>query len=304
MAIPKFFEFFVPMLSVLNDKSPMKAKELREVMAKRMHLTEEDKRQLLPSGKQLTYANRIQWATQYLKNAGLISSVSRGEYQITDEGRKAYINDKDHIDLQYLEKYDSFLRFHGSHPRNVNQQPTSLASDEVTPLESIEVAYNAIRSELSKSLIQAIMERSPDFFEQLVVDLLIAMGYGYDANEAGMVVGKTGDGGIDGIINEDKLGFSQVYVQAKRWDSDHTVGSPEVQAFAGALLGRGAQKGLFITTAQFSKAAKKYIDDQKTVRVVLVDGIELTRLMIDYGIGVSTQRTFAVKQLDLDYFEE
>ena len=148
------------------------------------------------------------------------------------------------------------------------------------------------------------MECSPDFFEHLVVDLLIAMGYGYDASTAGMVIGKTGDGGIDGIINEDKLGFSQVYVQAKRWDKEHTVGSPDVQAFAGALLGKGATKGLFITTAQFSNAARKYVVDQKTVKVVLVDGIELTRLMIDYGVGVSTQRTFQVKQLDSDYFEE
>lgn len=148
------------------------------------------------------------------------------------------------------------------------------------------------------------MECSPEFFEHLVIDLLIAMGYGYDANEAGLVVGRTGDGGIDGIINEDKLGFSQVYVQAKRWDIEHTVGRPDVQAFAGALLGKGATKGLFITTGQFSKAAKEYVVDQKAVRVVLVDGEELARLMIDNGVGVSTQRSFSIKQIDTDYFVE
>lgn len=148
------------------------------------------------------------------------------------------------------------------------------------------------------------MECSPDFFEQLVVDLLLAMGYGYDANKSGMVVGKTGDGRIDGIINEDKLGFSQVYVQAKRWDSEQTIGSPAVQAFAGALLGNGATKGLYITTARFSKAARQFVQDQKAMRIVLVDGSELAKLMIDNGVGVSVQKIYKVMQMDSDYFEE
>ena len=304
MSVPKFFSFFVPVLKVLNEQSPMKMKILRDAVADEMKLTEDDKTEMLPSGAQLTYANRITWAVQYLKNAGLIEAISRGEYSITKEGRKVYTYDSDKIDLKYLDRYDSFVKFHG---KNGSQKPASESQPQIedfTPLESMEAANNAIRTELSKSLIQAIMKCTPEFFEHLVVDLLLAMGYGYDASTAGMVIGKTGDGGIDGIINEDKLGFSQVYVQAKRWDKEHTIGSPDVQAFAGALLGKGATKGLFITTAQFSNAARKYVVDQKTVKVVLVDGIELTRLMIDNGIGVSTQRTFQVKQLDSDYFEE
>ena len=304
MAVPKFFEFFVPTLKALNSKSPMKMKELRTVIADDMHLTDADKAELLPSGKQQTYANRILWSIQYLKNAGLISAVSRGEYSITKEGKRAYKQDSEIIDLRYLERYDSFRKFHGNSEHNVKKQTIQSTSVDLTPLESIETAYSVIRAELSKSLIQSIMECSPEFFEHLVIDLLIAMGYGYDSNEAGLVVGRTGDGGIDGIINEDKLGFSQVYVQAKRWDIDHTVGRPDVQAFAGALLGKGATKGLFITTGQFSKAAKEYVVDQKAVRVVLVDGEELARLMIDYGVGVSTQRNFSIKQIDTDYFVE
>ena len=304
MAIPKFFEFFVPTLKALNEKSPMKTKELRTVISNDMHLTDADKDELLPSGKQQTYANRIQWSIQYLKNAGLVSAVSRGEYSITNEGRRVFLHDSDILDLHYLNRYDSFRKFHGNSEHDVKQQTIPAVPVDITPLESMETAYSVIRAELSKSLIQSIMECSPEFFEHLVIDLLIAMGYGYDANEAGLVVGRTGDGGIDGIINEDKLGFSQVYVQAKRWDIEHTVGRPDVQAFAGALLGKGATKGLFITTGQFSKAAKEYVVDQKAVRVVLVDGEELARLMIDNGVGVSTQRNFSIKQIDTDYFVE
>lgn len=282
----------------------MKTKELRAKIADDMNLSEKDKAEMLPSGRQQTYANRILCSIQYLKNAGLLSAISRGEYAITPEGKRVFLNDAEILDLHYLDRYDSFRRFHGVAETNNGKKILQNMPEEITPLEAIETAFNAIRTELSKSLIKTIMDCSPDFFEHLVIDLLIAMGYGYDSNEAGMVVGRTGDGGIDGIINEDKLGFSQVYVQAKRWDVDHTVGRPDVQAFAGALLGKGASKGLFITTGQFSKAAKEYVVDQKAVRVVLVDGEELTRLMIDYGVGVSTQRNFTIKQLDTDYFEE
>lgn len=207
MAVPKFFEFFVPTLKALNSKSPMKMKELRTVIADDMHLTDADKAELLPSGKQQTYANRILWSIQYLKNAGLISAVSRGEYSITKEGKRAYKQDSEIIDLRYLERYDSFRKFHGNSEHNVKKQTIQSTSVDLTPLESMETAYSVIRAELSKSLIQSIMECSPEFFEHLVIDLLIAMGYGYDSNEAGLVVGRTGDGGIDGIINEDKLGF-------------------------------------------------------------------------------------------------
>lgn len=304
MAIPKFFEFLVPTLKALNANSPLKVSQLSNILAKEMRLSSADMAEMLPSGRQQTYKNRIHWALQYLKNAGLIASVARATYAITEQGRKSYREDADKINLQYLEQFDSFVKFHG---RKTDISPAAerekTPADDLTPLEAIGKAYNTIREELSKSLLKAIMECSPDFFEVLVIDLLLAMGYGYDSKDSGMVVGRTGDGGIDGIINEDKLGFSQVYVQAKRWNPEQTVGRPEVQAFAGALLGNGASKGLFITTSQFSKSARQYVDDQKTMRIVLVDGAELTRLMIDNGVGVSVQQVFSVKQIDSDYFE-
>lgn len=305
MAIPKFFDFFVPTLKALDTMSPLKASQLYEILASDMRLSSADMAEMLPSGRQLTYKNRIMWAIQYLKNAGLIASVARGTYEITDQGRKALRKDADKIDLHYLEQFDSFTKFIGNKAKakQGNDAEDTPAEDTITPLEAIGKAYNTIREELSKSLLKTIMECSPDFFETLVIDLLLAMGYGYDSKESGMVVGRTGDGGIDGIINEDKLGFSQVYVQAKRWNPDQTIGSPEVQGFAGALLGKGATKGLFITTSQFSKAARKYVEDQKTMRIVLVDGAELARLMIDNGVGVSVQQVFKVMQIDSDYFE-
>ena len=305
MAIPKFFDFFVPTLRVLNEKSPLKVNQLFEILAAEMHLTPIDMAEMLPSGRQQTYKNRIHWCLQYLKNAGLIASVARATYTITDRGKQSLIEDADKINLHYLEQFDSFVKFHGRKTEQAlsNDIEETSIENTLTPLEAIGRAYNTIREELSKSLLKSIMECSPDFFEVLVIDLLLAMGYGYDSKDSGMVVGRTGDGGIDGIINEDKLGFSQVYVQAKRWNPDQTVGSPDVQAFAGALLGKGASKGLFITTSQFSKAARKYVEDQKTMRIVLVDGTELARLMIDNGVGVSVQQVFKVMQIDNDYFE-
>ena len=208
------------------------------------------------------------------------------------------------IDLHYLERYPSFRKFQHSNEHAPNTAETDTIHDDKTPIETIEAAYALLREDLSKTLIQSIAEHTPAFFERLVIDLLIAMGYGYDKRESGIVVGGTGDNGIDGIISEDKLGFSQVYVQAKRWDSDKTIGSPEVQAFAGALLGKGASKGLFITTAKFSNAARSFVKEQKAVRIVLVDGEELAGLMIDHGIGVSNQKVYSIKQLDKDYFDQ
>ena len=303
MAVPKFFEFFVPTLKALMAESPSSIKRLKTIIADDMGLSEEDKAEMLPSNKQQTYVNRLHWAIQYLKNAGLVERISHGTYCITEEGRRAYLQDREQINLQYLERYQSFVAFHGGQSL-AGGAAEPAAAEETTPLESIETAHSLIRAELAKTLLQTIMECSPAFFERLVVDLLIAMGYGYDAVDAGRVVGHSGDEGIDGIISEDKLGFSHVYVQAKRWDPDHVVGSPEVQAFAGALLGKGASKGLFITTSKFSNKAKAYASEQKAIRIVLVDGMELASLMTDFNVGVSTQRTYAIKQIDMDYFDE
>ena len=303
MAVPKFFEFFPGVLNVLTDGQEKTVRQIREQAIVLMRVADEDCKELLPSGRQRTVDNRINWAVTYLKNAGLIQSVKRGVYAITDEGKKAYAEAGDQIDLNYLERYDSFCAFHGA-PVIPHSEEKKDISIEETPQDTFEKAYSQINAALSADLLSIIMERSPGFFERLVVDLLLKMGYGSALDSAGLVVGQSGDEGIDGIIREDKLGFSSIYIQAKRWDPASTVGRPEIQKFVGALAGQGATKGLFITTAQFTKEAINYANKQLAVKVVLVDGKKLTHLMIEYGIGVSVQSTYTIKKVDSDYFDE
>lgn len=305
MAVPKFFEFFPVVLQSLLDGSEKSVKQIRMDSIKFLPVTEEDCNELLPSGRQRTVDNRVNWAITYLKNAGLISAVRRGIYMITNEGSKAYHDAGSNIDLNYLERYDSFRTFHCSTVSKPTPQVSPQSAIEDTPQDMFEKAYSQINSALAEDLLASIMEHSPSFFERLVVDLLLKMGYGSSFDSAGMVVGHTGDEGIDGIIREDKLGFSNIYIQAKRWDpSSMTVGRPEIQKFVGALAGQGASKGLFITTAQFTKEAQNYAAKQLAAKIVLVDGHQLTKLMIEYGIGVSIQSTYTIKKIDSDYFDD
>lgn len=305
MAIPKFFDFFRPTLELLNNVEAMKVADMCRALAESFHLQQDELSQLLPSGKQTTFKNRVNWSVTYLKNACLIERVSHGTYRITAKGKNAYNSGKT-IDLNYLNQIESFQHFHSGDttPPQHPVDPHREAAPEITPKEAIETAFRTINDELAKALLQSIMQASPDFFEKLVVDLLLAMGYGYGSEGAGQVTGHSGDGGIDGIINEDKLGFSQVYVQAKRWNETHTVSGPDVQGFIGALVNRGAIKGLFITTSRFTDAARLAAKNAHSVKVVLIDGGELTRLMIENGVGVSPECTYKVMQIDNDYFEE
>lgn len=305
MAVPKFFEFIPIVLQVLLDKSEKTVKQIRENAIGALQISEEDCKELLPSGRQRTVDNRVNWAVTYLKNAGLIAAVRRGIYVITDEGCKAYAEAGADINLAYLERYESFRLFHGA-PVNApeNDNGKEMLQEE-TPQDMFEKAYSQINSALAEELLSAVMDRSSKFFEQLVVDLLLKMGYGSSIDSSGLVVGQSGDEGIDGIIREDKLGFSSIYIQAKRWDpTTMTVGRPEIQKFVGALAGQGASKGLFITTTQFSKEAVSYAGKQSAAKIVLVDGRQLTRLMIEYGIGVSVQSTYSIKKIDSDYFDD
>ena len=305
MAVPKFFEFLPVVLRVLIDNSEKTVKQIREESIQVMHVSEKDCGELLPSGRQRTVDNRVNWAVTYLKNAGLIVSVRRGVYIITDEGAKAYSEVGDKLDLAYLGRYESFRRFHGFSADDLTDIKTREQPIEDTPLDMFEKAYSQINAALAEDLLTVIMDHSPAFFERLVVDLLLKMGYGSSINSSGLVVGRSGDEGIDGIIREDKLGFSNIYIQAKRWDPvNMTVGRPEIQKFVGALAGQGASKGLFITTAQFTKEAINYADKQSAAKIVLVDGHQLTRLMIEYGVGVSVQSTYTIKKIDSDYFED
>lgn len=301
MAVPKFFEFFEAFLKAVSDGELHSAKDVRNNIANSMKLTEEDLAEMLPSGSQRTFDNRVTWARTYLDKAGLIETPMRGKYHITEEGIRA-LTSNEKIDLAYLEKSEKFKDFH-----NVTTQNTSIEiQDEKneTPLEILESAHKQYLSALASQLMDEVMKLTPVEFERLVVKLLLKMGYGSGIEGAGMVTQASNDGGIDGIIKEDQLGFSHIYIQAKQWALEQTVGKPEIQKFVGALQGQQAQKGLFITTARFSSGAIQYANNLLGVKVVLVDGSALTKLMIKHSVGVSLEQTYEVKKIDSDFFAE
>ena len=301
MAVPKFFEFFEAFLKAVSDGELHSAKDVRNNIANSMKLTEEDLAEMLPSGSQRTFDNRVAWARTYLDKAGLIETPMRGKYHITEEGIRA-LTSNEKIDLAYLEKSEKFKDFH-----NVTTQNTSIEiQDEKneTPLEILESAHKQYLSALASQLMDEVMKLTPVEFERLVVKLLLKMGYGSGIEGAGMVTQASNDGGIDGIIKEDQLGFSHIYIQAKQWALEQTVGKPEIQKFVGALQGQQAQKGLFITTARFSSGAIQYANNLLGVKVVLVDGSALTKLMIKHSLGVSLEQTYEVKKIDSDFFAE
>lgn len=301
MAVPKFFEFFEAFLKAVSDGELHSAKDVRNNIAKSMKLTEEDLAEMLPSGSQRTFDNRVAWARTYLDKAGLIETPMRGKYHITKKGIHA-LTSNEKIDLAYLEKSEEFKNFH-----NVTTQNTSIEiQDEKneTPLEILESAHKQYLSALASQLMDEVMKLTPVEFERLVVKLLLKMGYGSGIEGAGMVTQASNDGGIDGIIKEDQLGFSHIYIQAKQWALEQTVGKPEIQKFVGALQGQQAQKGLFITTAKFSSGAMQYANNLLGVKVVLVDGSALTKLMIKHSVGVSLEQTYEVKKIDSDFFAE
>lgn len=301
MAVPKFFEFFEAFLKAVSDGELHSAKDVRNNIAKSMKLTEEDLAEMLPSGSQRTFDNRVAWARTYLDKAGLIETPMRGKYHITKKGIRALASNEK-IDLAYLEKSEEFKNFH-----NVTTQNTSIEiQDEKneTPLEILESAHKQYLSALASQLMDEVMKLTPVEFERLVVKLLLKMGYGSGIEGAGMVTQASNDGGIDGIIKEDQLGFSHIYIQAKQWALEQTVGKPEIQKFVGALQGQQAQKGLFITTAKFSSGAIQYANNLLGVKVVLVDGSALTKLMIKHSVRVSLEQTYEVKKIDSDFFAE
>lgn len=301
MAVPKFFEFFEAFLKAVSDGELHSAKDVRNNIANSMKLTEEDLAEMLPSGTQRTFDNRVAWARTYLDKAGLIETPMRGKYHITEEGIRALASNEK-IDIAYLEKSEEFKNFH-----NVTTQNTSIEiqnEKNETPLEILESAHKQYLSALASQLMDEVMKLTPVEFERLVVKLLLKMGYCSGIEGAGMVTQASNDGGIDGIIKEDQLGFSHIYIQAKQWALEQIVGKPEIQKFVGALQGQQAQKGLFITTARFSSGAIQYANNLLGVKVVLVDGSALTKLMIKHSVGVSLEQTYEVKKIDSDFFAE
>lgn len=306
MAIPVYSAFYRAILECLRDKKIHVSKETIAYCADTFHLSEKEKEERLPSGNQTILVNRVGWARTYLKKAGLIESAGKGKYIITERGLETLQKPNIQIDNDYLARFKSFQGF----IKPLADQPiqygekTLPSKEESTPLEIINEAYEKITVQLADELMVNIMGQSPAFFERLVMDLLEKMGYGGELTNPSQVTGKTGDEGIDGVIRQDALGFDKIYVQAKRWADDHAVGEPDIQQFAGALMGKGANKGLFITTSHFSKAAKEFVEKHMTAKIVLLDGIKLTHLMIHYGLGVSTTHCYEIKRVDSDYFSD
>lgn len=299
MAVPGFLKFTLPLLEIVSDGKDYSRDDVVDVLAARLNLSEDQKAEVLPSGT-TRFEHRIGWARTYLKKAGLLESTGRGRFRITQRGLDVLKNKPAEIDLDFLRQFPELVEFLNSSRQNNRQEESTIESNQ-TPDEVLLSSYQSLRQDLAVELLERIKKCSPRFFERLVVDLLVSMGYGGSRKDAGQAIGQSGDGGIDGIIKEDKLGLDAVYVQAKRWDS--TVGRPIVQAFAGSLEGQRARKGVLITTSQFSPDAKDYVSRIEK-KIVLIDGAELAQLMIDHNIGVNEVASYTVKKMDFDYFEE
>ena len=278
-----------------------------EGLANEFGLSDDERRELLPSGQQPILDNRVAWARTYLKNAGLLESARRGYFSITQRGREVLSKNPTKIDNTFLSQFEQFRDFRQRSKRKPpTEKPSPPGASQIelekrTPEELVESGYQDIRDGLAKEIIQQVKDCSPAFFERLVVDLLVKMGYGGTRKDAGQAIGKSGDGGIDGIIKEDRLGLDIVYVQAKRWERQ--VGRPDIQKFAGALQGQKARKGVLITTSGFSRDAEEYAGNIDT-KIILIDGDRLAQLMIDYSVGVVPLAVYELKRIDTDFFSD
>lgn len=303
--IPDYQSLMLPLLKLVSDKKEYKYRELIENLALEFKLTDVERKELLASGNQSVFDNRVGWAKTYLKKAGLIDSPSRATFVITELGLQVLGKKPERIDAKYLKQFPSFLEFIHPDKNEVESEEMVISQDTLsrTPEENLDKAYQQLRKSLASELLNKVIDLSPAFFERLVIDLLVKMGYGGSIKDAGKAIGKSGDEGIDGTIKEDKLGLDIIYVQAKRWKPGNVVGRPEIHKFIGALAGQGAKKGIFITTSSFTKEAIDYTPKNET-KIVLIDGERLAQHMIDYNIGCSVQQIYELKRIDSDYFDE
>lgn len=303
MPIPDYQTLMLPLLRFAADGNDHTTREAVEVLATEFQLTPAERNELLASGQQAIFNNRIGWANSYLKKAGLLESPRRGTLRLTPRGSEVLGNNPKRIDVKFLERFPEFIQFRDASRSNRETQSTesSAAATEQTPEEALELAHQSLRLSLAQDLLSRILSCSPAFFERLVVELLVKMGYGGSRRDAGERIGQSGDGGIDGIIKEDRLGLDTIYIQAKRWQG--SVGRPEIQKFVGALQGQRAKKGVFITTSFYTADALDYASRIDT-KVVLIDGKLLANLMMDFDVGVSVSASYIVKRIDSDYFEE
>ena len=294
----------LPLLKWASGGTTRRVPESYEAMAIEFNLNADERGQLLESGQPVLY-NRVGWAKTYLTKAGLLEKMGQGLFKITEEGEKLLRTNPTKVDAVLLRQYPGYLQFkqRSSPAASIPTNGNGVVPPSQTPEEMMEGAFSEIQNALAQELVASILRQSASFFEQLVVDLLVAMGYGGSHKDAATVVGKSGDGGIDGIIKQDRLGLDSIYVQAKRWNVGHSVGRPDIQAFVGALSGNAASKGVFITTGRFSDLAIQFIE-KVPQRVILIDGDMLARYMIEFSIGVSVKEAYIVKRLDSDYFEE
>lgn len=303
--VPFFLDFARPILSTLVNNKTASVQQMMNNAVVDLQLTEEDCAEMIRSQRKSQVSDRTSWAITYLFQAGLIERVSRGEYRITEEGRKVYLSGEK-ITKDFLRNYNSFVDFQQRRneptPTENNSRQQNIVFNETTPSEAIEEAVNEINSSLASEILELVKKQSPRFFEQLVVDLLMKMGYGQ--NGFTEVTRYTKDEGIDGIIAEDKLGLNKVYLQAKRWDNG-TVGRKDVTSFIGTLTSKSSKKGVFITTSTFSKEAYDSLNHLPSdVSVVLIDGITLANYMVEFNLGVTIKKTYEVKRIDSDYFED
>jgi restriction system protein len=303
--IPDYQSLMLPLLRLVADKQEHRYRDIIEELATEFKITEEERKELLASGNQAIFDNRVGWAKTYLKKAGLLDSPKRATFVISELGIQTLKKNPDRIDAKYLKQFPSFLEFQQASRKDneIGEDVEIQEPSEHTPEENLDKAYQRIRKSLASELLNNVIGLSPTFFERLVVELLVKMGYGGSIKDAGKAIGKSGDEGIDGTIKEDKLGLDIIYIQAKRWKSGSVVGRPELHKFIGALAGQGAKKGIFITTSNFTKEALEYAPKNDT-KIVLIDGEQLAQLMIDYNIGCTTQQIYELKKIDNDYFGE
>ena len=294
MAIPDIPSIMLPLLQLAADNDTLRFRDAVDFLADRLHLTEAERREVMPTGTPRLYY-RVSFARGRLKKLGLVEDPARGQFRITELGRRFLRSKPSRVDSKSIRQIDGSRDGTEDKPSETDEPPT------VTPEETLQDAYEALRKNLAADLLDQVKQASPAFFESLVVDVLVRMGYGGSRKDAGEAIGQAGDEGIDGIIKEDRLGLDIIYIQAKRWESK--VGRPEVQRFAGALEGKRARKGVFITTSSFSREAEDYVGQIGT-KVILIGGQRLAELMIDHGVGVRTDATYELKRVDADYFPD
>lgn len=302
MPIPDYQTLMLPTLRIFADGQEHAARQVVEVLVKEFEISDQEREERLPSGKQRVIDNRAGWARTYMKNAGLLEVMRRGVYRITSRGKDVLKKKPERIDVVFLSQFPEFQEFRAL--RHANDETNDLPLAPATSLtleETLENAFQEIQSRLASEILSVLKSCSPGFFERVVVEVLVNMGYGGSLQDAGRAIGKSGDGGIDGIIKEDRLGLDVIYLQAKRWDT--VVGRPEIQKFVGALTGQRARKGVFITTSSFTKDALDYVS-RIEMKIVLIDGETLAQMMIEHNVGVSTVSQYTLKRIDSDYFSE